>query len=165
MPAKAVARVASRKTAKASHVGSSRHESKAASKPSRKASRRAAQGIQHNARPVRMDPTIHAKKDTRGARSDASGKVRVTTPNVPGYGNDVDEKKYNAMKDILLKVVPNKAPGMTQGEMFDAVREKAGNNRFPGSTHRWWAKCVQLDLEAKGALIREDTSPLRWHLR
>jgi hypothetical protein len=27
----------------------------------------------------------------------------------------------------------------------------------------WWAKAVQLDLEAKGIVVREATKPLRWH--
>jgi hypothetical protein len=27
----------------------------------------------------------------------------------------------------------------------------------------WWAKAVQLDLEAKGIVVREVTKPLRWH--
>ncbi|MFO1532115.1 MAG: hypothetical protein ABR562_00205, partial [Thermoplasmatota archaeon] len=124
-----------------------------------------AQGIQHSSRPQTLDPTIHAKKDTRGAREQTAGKVAVGTPNAPGYTNQVDEKKYTAMKGIILKVIPRKAPGATQGEMFDAVRAAASHNQFPGGTHRWWAKCVQLDLEAKGALVREDATPLRWHLR
>lgn len=145
-------------------MGSSRREAKATSRPSPSASRKAARGLGHNAGTVRLGP-IHAKKDTAGARAETAGKVRVGTPNVPGYTNNVDERKYNAMKDILLKVVPRKAPGLTQGEMFDAVRAAAGQSRFPGSTHRWWAKCVQLDLEAKGVLVRERATPLRWHLR
>jgi hypothetical protein len=32
-----------------------------------------------------------------------------------------------------------------------------------GSTAGRWAKTVQLDLEAKGIVIREPTKPLRWH--
>jgi hypothetical protein len=35
---------------------------------------------------------------------------------------------------------------------------------FPeGATVGWWAKTVQLDLEAKGIVIRKATKPLRWH--
>jgi hypothetical protein len=26
----------------------------------------------------------------------------------------------------------------------------------------WWAKCVQLDLEAQGVLARDGGKPLRW---
>ena len=164
MPAKkATRKVAATKTAKQQHIGSARREAKAAAKPNN-AGRRAARGVAHDKETGRLDPTIHAKKDTRSARG-ANGKVTVGTPNVAGYTGQVDAEKYNAMKDIILKVMPRKAPGMTQGEMFDAVRAAASHNHFPGSTHRWWAKSVQLDLETKGALVRETTAPLRWHLR
>ena len=161
MPAKKAARATTK--GKQQHIGSARREAKAAAKP-KNAGRRAAQGVAHDKTTRRLDPTIHAKKDTRAARG-ANGKVTVGTPNVPGYTGQVDAEKYNAMKDIILKVMPRKAPGMTQGEMFDAVRAAASNNHFPGSTHRWWAKSVQLDLETKGALVREPSAPLRWHLR
>ena len=37
---------------------------------------------------------------------------------------------------------------------------------FPGGAKAaWWAKMVQLDMEAKGVVDREQTKPLRWHLR
>ncbi len=31
-----------------------------------------------------------------------------------------------------------------------------------GAKAGWWAKTVQLDLEAKGVIAREKTRPLRW---
>jgi hypothetical protein len=111
----------------------------------------------------KVERKVRPKKDTAGAKARTTGKVSVETPNVPGYSNNVDETKYLAMRDILLEVVPRKSPGLTQGEMFEAVRGAASQRQFPGSTHRWWAKCVQLDLEAKGILERESTTPLRWH--
>src|SRR5688572_28226662 len=108
MPAKTVAR--SRKSSKVGHVGSSRREAKAVSKPSRSASRSAARGLAHNRNTVRRDSGIHAKKDTAGSLEEKSGKVAVSTPNVLGSSNRVDEAKYTAMRDILLKVLPRKAP-------------------------------------------------------
>jgi hypothetical protein len=34
---------------------------------------------------------------------------------------------------------------------------------FPeGARVGWWAKTVQLDLEAKGVVVREKSKPLRW---
>jgi hypothetical protein len=98
-------------------------------------------------------------------KDQTTGKVAVQTPNVPGYTNHVDAQKYAAMRDVILSIMPSKAPGITQGEMFEAVRAKASNHQFPGSTDRWWAKCVQLDLEAKGVLRRDDGKPLRWTRR
>jgi hypothetical protein len=32
-----------------------------------------------------------------------------------------------------------------------------------GAKSGWWAKAVQLDLEAKGIIMRTKTSPLRLH--
>ncbi len=105
---------------------------------------------------------IHSKGQG-AANGPRPGQVAVRTPNVPGASSVVDAEKYGAMKDILLAVIPSKAPGITQGEMFDAVHVKASKAKFPGSTSRWWAKVVQLDLETKGVLRRIEGPPLRWH--
>lgn len=150
---------AANKTRKQDAIGSARKEAKAAAL-GRKAKRPT--GIHANDRTAAYQATVHAKKEPP-ARKAKPGQVAVGTPNVPGYTNFVDAEKYAAMKDILLAVMPAKAPGVTQGEMFDAVRVKATKTRFPGSTDRWWAKCVQLDLESKGVLRRVEGPPLRWH--
>lgn len=87
--------------------------------------------------------------------------IEVRTPNVPeGKGRPVDAAKYEAMRKILLQVLPRKAPGLTQAEMGAAV--KAAGADFPGPP-MWWMKCVQLDLETRGVLAREKAKPLRWH--
>ncbi|MES2154509.1 MAG: hypothetical protein V4510_05175 [bacterium] len=156
---KATREAVASKTRKQAAIGSGRKEAKAAasSRPAKRAT-----GIHANDRTAAYQATVHAKK-TPPARRPGPGQVAVGTPNVPGYSNFVDAEKYAAMKDVLLAVVPAKAPGITQGEMFEAVRAKASRAKFPGSTERWWAKCVQLDLEAKGVLRRVDGTPLRWH--
>jgi hypothetical protein len=47
--------------------------------------------------------------------------------------------------------------------MVDAVRPKLPDALFPGGkTAGWWAKTVQLDLEAKGVVLRHQGKPLRW---
>jgi hypothetical protein len=91
-------------------------------------------------------------------------KVTVGSVNVPGYSNRVDAIKYGAMKKALLKVVPRTPPGMTQSEMWKAVKPHLPQDEFPGGAKaEWWAKCVQLDLEAKGVLVRDaKAKPLRW---
>jgi hypothetical protein len=89
--------------------------------------------------------------------------VLVRTPNVPEYTGRVDAWKYEAMQKVLLKVVPAKAPGITQSEMMAALDGAAPRDIFPARTYMWWGKCVQLDLEARGVLVREGTKPLRWH--
>jgi hypothetical protein len=91
-------------------------------------------------------------------------KVTVENVNVPGQTTRVDAAKYGAMKTALLAVLPAGAPGLTQAEMIAAVVAHLPEALFPGgSTAGWWAKCVQLDLEAKGIVAREPTKPLRWH--
>ena len=89
-------------------------------------------------------------------------KVEVRTPNVKGYSHRVDAAKYEAMKRVVLAVVPKAAPGVTQTEMLAAVAKKAPKAVFPGSVSNWWGKCVQLDLEARGVLVRDGGKPLRW---
>jgi hypothetical protein len=93
---------------------------------------------------------------------------RIVVENVmsPGRTFKVDANKYRAMKTALLKVLPKKAPGLTQSEMRTAVVAHLPEAEFPGGAKAgWWMKCVQLDLEAKGAIAREESAkPLRWYL-
>ena len=98
----------------------------------------------------------------RAPKSDGP-KVEVRTPNVPGHRARVDAAKYEAMKAVLLRVMPARSPGITQTEMMTALKKKAPKHTFPGTTYMWWGKCVQLDLEARGLLVREESKPLRWH--
>jgi hypothetical protein len=99
-----------------------------------------------------------------GAKRGAGDRVTVRNVNVPGYETRVDRRKYEAMKKALLKVLPRKAPGLTQAEMLEAVRARLPAELFPGGAKAgWWAKTVQLDLEVKGEIWREKTKPLRWH--
>jgi len=61
-------------------------------------------------------------------------------------------------------VLPTDAPGLTQAQMQDAVVSDLPEDLFPGGAKAgWWAKTVQLDLEAKGVIAREPCQPLRRH--
>jgi hypothetical protein len=61
-------------------------------------------------------------------------------------------------------VLPAKAPGLTVGEVQNAVPAHLPEELYPGSAKAgWWMKAVQLDLEAKGLIKRERTKPLRLH--
>ena len=94
---------------------------------------------------------------------DVSTRVEIQNVNVPGYTSSVDAAKYQDMKRALMRVLPNAAPGLTQSEMFLAVRPHLSDDLFPGGVRSgWWVKCVQLDLEAKGEMIRDHGRPLRW---
>jgi len=128
-------------------------------KPARKAaarSRLAAPG-------ARTKKTADRDAGASSAPGSDGPKVTVRTPNAPGYTGRVDAVKYRVMRGLVLGVMPARAPGVTQAEMMAGVGRVAPRATFPGSTHRWWAKWVQLDLEARGVLARELTKPLRWH--
>ena len=69
---------------------------------------------------------------------------------------------YEAMKRAFLKILPKKSPGLTVAEIQERVIAHLPEKLFPGGAKAgWWAKTVQLDLEAKGVLAREKTEPLR----
>lgn len=90
--------------------------------------------------------------------------ITVENVNVPGKKARVNAAKYEAMKQAMLQVLPRQEPGLTQAEIREAVIPHLPDELFPGgSTAGWWAKTVQLDLEAKGRVLREATKPLRWH--
>ena len=90
--------------------------------------------------------------------------VVVRTPNDPKYTQRVDAEAYEAMRKTMLKVLPRKAPGLTQAEMWAALAKAAPKPLF-GTRWKvgWWMKTVQLDLEVKKQVVREQTKPLRWH--
>ncbi|HSJ53979.1 MAG TPA: hypothetical protein VLC52_09555 [Anaerolineae bacterium] len=90
--------------------------------------------------------------------------ITVENVNVPGKTSRVNAAKYRAMKQAMLEVLPREAPGLTQDEIREAVIAHLPDDLYPqGATAGWWAKTVQLDLEAKGTVVREATKPLRWH--
>lgn len=91
-------------------------------------------------------------------------KIEVENVNVPGHKTNVDAAKYTAMKNAFLTILPKKSPGLTQKEIQQSVIPHLPEDLFPkGATSGWWAKTVQLDLEAKKQVVREQTKPLRWH--
>jgi hypothetical protein len=99
-------------------------------------------------------------------KAPAPGRKMVVARNVnvPGYAHNVDAIMYEAMRKAMLKMLPRKSPGMTQAEMWQGLAAYAPRTLFPDSGKiGWWMKTVQLDLEAKKVLVREQTKPLRWH--
>ena len=91
-------------------------------------------------------------------------QVTVENVNVPGHETNVNAEKYDAMKKVLLKVLPKGTPGLTQKQMMEAVKPHLPQDLWPGGAKSgWWVKTVQLDLEAKGLIRRTDTKPLQWY--
>ncbi len=91
-------------------------------------------------------------------------RVTVENVNVPGWTQSVDAAMYTEMRRAFLAILPGKAPGLTQTQIRSAVLAHLSEKMFPGGAKAdWWSKLVQLDLEAKGVVVREASKPLRWH--
>lgn len=89
-------------------------------------------------------------------------KIEVENVNSPGRVTRVDAAKYRAMRHALLTALPQGAPPMTVKALRAALDPHLDGTLFPGgATAGWWLKCVQLDLEAKGVLMREPKPPVR----
>jgi hypothetical protein len=105
--------------------------------------------------------SVSLPKKNPAATNDS--KIVVENVNVQGHTSRVDATKYAAMKTALLKILPSKAPGITQTQMSTGVVSHLPEDLFPGGAKSgWWMKCVQLDLEAKGVVVRDATKPLTW---
>lgn len=91
-------------------------------------------------------------------------RIRIENINHPGKSTPVDAGMYGAMRTALLSILPGAAPGLTESQMRDAALKILPQDLYPdGDKAGWWAKAVQLDLEAKGEIARELSRPLRWH--
>jgi uncharacterized protein DUF6958 len=98
--------------------------------------------------------------------TDSTGKINVENVNHPGQVKLVDTQMYAAMKRAFLKVLPASSPGLTPEEVRQRLLAHLPSQLFPhGAKAGWWAKTVQLDLEAKGIIARAKTKPLRLYKR
>lgn len=85
-------------------------------------------------------------------------KVAMENPNSPGRPVRVDADKYHAMKDAMLAVLLKTAPGLTVKDLKQRLLPLLPETLFPGGAKAgWWLKGVQLDLEAKKVIVRDDT--------
>jgi hypothetical protein len=89
-------------------------------------------------------------------------KIEISNINTPGRTERVDRAKYEAMRESLLAVLPEEAPGLLVAEAKSALLPGLPEALFPGGkTAGWWLKAVQLDLEAKGIIARAKAKPVR----
>ncbi len=89
-------------------------------------------------------------------------KIEIENAVSPGRTVRVDRAKYEAMRKALLTVLPKVSPGLTVAEAKAKLLPLLPETLFPGGDKAgWWLKAAQLDLEAKGAIRREATKPLR----
>ncbi len=76
----------------------------------------------------------------------------------------MDADKYQAMREAILAVLPETEPGLTVAEVKARLVPLLPEALFPGGDKAgWWLKGVQLDLEARGLIARENGKPLRLH--
>jgi hypothetical protein len=85
--------------------------------------------------------------------------IQAQNVNHPDYSENLNETKYNIIRDAMMAVLPAK-DGMSFKEMEAGVKGLLGNTAQitelfpkPGSI-RWYCKAVQLDLEAKEEIMR-----------
>lgn len=98
------------------------------------------------------------------AETNETARIEVENVNHPGKVRRVDADKYEAMKRAYLKILPKTSPGLTLAEVRERVVAHLPDELFPGGAKAgWWAKAVQLDLEAKGIITRENTKPIHMH--
>lgn len=94
--------------------------------------------------------------------SDADDRIEIESVTSPHHVQRVNRAKYTAMREALLKVLPEAAPGVTVAEAKAALLEHLSPELFPGGAKAgWWLKAVQLDLEAKGVIARGSAKPVR----
>ncbi len=92
----------------------------------------------------------------------AAEKITVQNVGQPGKTYQVDAAKYTEMRARVLEALPDKAPGLKVADLIETVRPRLDPGLFPGgATAGWWVKCVQLDLEAKGVIVRHDKAPVQ----
>ncbi len=93
-------------------------------------------------------------------------KIEIENVNTPGRVERVDRAKYMAMREALLKGLTAEAPGMSVAEAKAALLPHLSEDLFPGGAKAgWWLKAVQLDLEAKGVIVRGSPKPVRLYRR
>ena len=89
-------------------------------------------------------------------------KIEIENITSPGRTERVNRAKYEAMRDALLEILPDAAPGLKVPEAKAALLPLLPDALFPaGATAGWWLKAVQLDLEAKGIIKRAPSKPVQ----
>ena len=80
-------------------------------------------------------------------------KTLNVNPGQPGAL--VDQEKYEAMRAAMMQVLPAGDDGMTWAELTEVIGPILPERLFRHiGTVRWYARAVQLDLEARGVITR-----------
>lgn len=72
-------------------------------------------------------------------------------------------EKYQIVQEAVLAMLPAGGEGMTWAELAEMIAPYLPESLFRhAGTVRWYARAVQLDLEAQGVIERvPDSHPLR----
>ena len=82
--------------------------------------------------------------------------------NRDGSPTRVNGEKFEAMRAVLMAVLPTEPPGLTVAEAKGALLPLLDPVLFRGGkTAGWWIKAVHLDHEARGLILRGKGSPVR----
>lgn len=81
-------------------------------------------------------------------------RVDVLNPNTGRPDGTIAADRYEAMKEALLRVVPEDAEGVPFRGLADRVRPHLDPAVFEGASIDWYTTTVELDLEARGLLAR-----------
>ena len=88
--------------------------------------------------------------------------IEIENAASPGHMRPVNAAKYHAMRAAYLDAVPSGPPGLTPSDVLKRLLPNLSPVEFPGGDKAgWWAKAVQLDLEAKRLIKRGATGPVR----
>lgn len=105
---------------------------------------------------------VLVEKAVSTTRDNAMTKIEVENINHPGSTRKVDAAIYEVVRGAYLAAVPNGRPGVTIREAEQKIAAAVPTTLFKhGAQVGWWAKTVQLDLEAKQVIRRTDERPLR----
>jgi len=89
-------------------------------------------------------------------------RIEIENVTSPGRTERVNRAKYEGMREALLAILPEEAPGLKVPEAKAALLPLLPDALFPaGATAGWWLKAVQLDLEAKGIIKRAASKPVQ----
>ena len=126
--------------------------SKSAASKAAKAPAKAASKHKKAAARPKASAALSLAQPREGSRS-----VEALNVLQPGKTYRMDAAKYLAACQTLMSLLPSDGAGLTQAEMVAAMRAKLPKAQFPGSTGGWWTKAAQLDLEARGIIMRDGT--------
>ena len=89
-------------------------------------------------------------------------KIEVENINHPGTARSGRPGHVRCDETSLSQGSSRQIPGLTLAQISERLAGELPQDLFPGGAKAgWWAKTVQLDLEAKGLVRREKASPIR----